>query len=45
MLDVEIKKLLDETRGMWADRTEEEIVGKFRKADEASTHKIRARKW
>lgn len=41
----ETKKILDATRGMWADRTEEEIVGKFRRADEASTRKIRARRW
>jgi hypothetical protein len=40
----DIKKLLDETRGMWANRTEEEIVGRFRRADEATTRKIRSRK-
>lgn len=40
-----IKKLVDETRGIWSDRTEEEIRGRFREADEASTRKIRARNW
>lgn len=40
-----LKKLVDETRGIWADRTEEEIRGRFREANEASTRKIRARKW
>jgi len=42
---VETKKLLDAVEGMWAHRTEEEIRGRFREADEASTRKIRARKW
>lgn len=40
-----LKILVDETRGIWADRTEEEIRGRFREANEASTRKIRARKW
>lgn len=39
------KKLLNELRGMWADKTEEELVGRFREADEKATRKIRARKW
>ncbi len=41
----ETKKLLDSIRGMWADKTEEELVGRFREADEKATRKIRARKW
>lgn len=41
----ETKKVLDRVRGMWADKTEEELVGRFREADEAATRKIRARKW
>ncbi len=41
----ETKKLLNELRGMWADKTEEELVGRFREANEKSTRKIRARKW
>ncbi len=39
------KKLLSELRGMWADKTEEELVGRFREANEKATRKIRARKW
>ena len=39
----ETKKWLDKTRGMWANRTEEEIRGPFKRADEASTRKIRSR--
>ncbi|KAF0246765.1 MAG: hypothetical protein FD167_3439 [bacterium] len=39
------KRILDETRGMWAHRSEKEIRARFRKADLASTKKIRARKW
>lgn len=41
----ETKKLLDKIRGMWAHRTEEEIRGKFKKADELSIKKIRSRNW
>ena len=41
----ETKKILDKVEGMWAHRTEDEIRGRFREADEASTRKIRARKW
>lgn len=41
----ETKKILDETRGMWAHRSEKEIRARFRKADLASTRKIRARNW
>lgn len=41
----ETKRLLDKTRGMWADRTEEEIRGPFREADRKSTARIRSRKW
>ncbi|OGH47013.1 MAG: hypothetical protein A3A51_01890 [Candidatus Levybacteria bacterium RIFCSPLOWO2_01_FULL_39_10] len=39
------KKLLNELRGMWIDKTEEELVGRFREADKKATRKIRARKW
>lgn len=41
----ETKKLLDRIRGMWADKTEEELVGRFREADRLATKKIRSRKW
>lgn len=41
----ETKRILDETRGMWAHRSEKEIRARFRKADLATTRKIRARKW
>ena len=41
----EVKKWLDKTRGMWADRTEEELRGRFREADRKATLKIRSRKW
>ena len=41
----ETKKLLDRVEGMWADRTEEEITGRFREASRKATAKIRARKW
>lgn len=41
----ETKKWLDKTRGMWADRTEEEIRGRFREADKKTTLKIRSRNW
>ena len=40
-----VKKWLDETRGMWADRTEEEITRRFKEADRKTTFKIRRRKW
>lgn len=36
----ETKRILDETRGMWAHRSEKEIRARFRKADLASTRKI-----
>lgn len=39
------KKILDATRGMWADRTEEEIRAKFKKAERRTMEKIRARNW
>lgn len=41
----ETEKLLDRMYGMWADKTEEELVGRFREADRLATKKIRARKW
>lgn len=41
----ETKKILDKTRGMWKHLTEEQISGRFNKADLAATKKIRARKW
>lgn len=42
---IEAKKWLDATRGMWADRSEEEITKRFREADKKTTLKIRRRKW
>lgn len=42
---IEVKKWLDETRGMWAHRSEEEITRRFKEADRKSTLKIRRRKW
>ena len=41
----ETKRILDETRGMWAHRSEKEIRARFRRADLATTRKIRSRKW
>lgn len=41
----ETRKLLDKVRGMWAHRTEAEITGRFREADELSMKKIRSRNW
>lgn len=41
----EVKKWLDETRGMWAHRSEEEITGRFKEANKKSTLRIRRRKW
>lgn len=41
----ETKKLLDRIYGMWADKTEEELTGRFKEADRLATKKIRARKW
>lgn len=38
-----MKKLLAEVWGMWADRTEDEIRGPFRRASRATTDRIRAR--
>lgn len=40
-----MKKWLDETRGMWAGRSEEEIRARFREADKKTTLKIRRRHW
>lgn len=39
----ETEKLLDEVWGMWADKSEEELTGRFQEADLASTKAIRAR--
>ena len=39
------KKWLERTRGMWADRSEEEIRGRFKEADRKATLRIRRRKW
>lgn len=41
----EMKKWLDATRGMWANRTEEEIGARFREADKKTTLRIRRRHW
>lgn len=41
----EMKRWLNETRGMWADRSEEEIRAKFKEADRKTTLKIRRRHW
>ena len=41
----ETKKLLDRMHGMWVDRTEEEITGRFKEADKKTTLKIRRRRW
>lgn len=41
----EMNKWLDETRGMWAGRSEEEIRGRFKEADRKTTLKIRRRHW
>lgn len=41
----ETKKLLDETRGMWAQLNEKDISGRFEEADTLATKRIRARKW
>ncbi len=41
----ETKKILDSIYGMWADKTEEELTGRFKEADRLATKKIRARKW
>lgn len=40
---IEAKKWLDETRGMWADRSEREITGRFKEADKKTTFRIRSR--
>lgn len=39
------KKILDETRGIWANRTEKEIRAKFKAAELKTMKKIRARNW
>lgn len=39
------KKILDETRGMWADRTEKQIRARFKQAELKTMKKIRARNW
>ncbi len=39
------KKWLDRTRGMWADKSEGEIRGRFKEADKKATLRIRRRKW
>ncbi len=41
----DMKKWLDETRGIWADRSEAEIRGRFKEADRKTTLKIRRRHW
>ncbi len=39
------KRILDETRGIWANRTEKEIRSKFKQAELKTMKKIRARNW
>ncbi len=39
------KKILDETRGIWADRTEKQIRARFKEAERKTMKKIRARNW
>lgn len=41
----EMRRWLDETRGIWADRSEEEITARFKEADTKTTLKIRKRYW
>jgi len=41
----ETEKLLDATRGLWAGRSEVETGSRFRKANLASSRKIRERNW
>lgn len=39
----ELKMILDKTWGMWADKTEEELVGNFRRADSAYSKRLKKR--
>ncbi len=39
------KKILDETRGIWADRTEKQIRARFKEVERKTMKKIRARNW
>ncbi len=39
------KKILDATRGIWADRTEKEIRAGFKKAELKTMKKNRSRNW
>ncbi len=39
------QKILDETRGMWANRTEKEIRARFKLAELKTMKKIKARNW
>ena len=41
----ETKRILDETRGIWADRTEKQIRARFKEAELKTMKKIRARNW
>lgn len=41
---IEVEKWLNETRNMWADRSENEIRGRFKEADRKTTLRIRKRK-
>lgn len=43
--NAETKRLLNATRGIWADRSKKEIGGKFREANLASSRRIRSRNW
>lgn len=39
------KKILDETRGMWSNRTEKQIKARFKQAELKTMKKIKARNW
>lgn len=41
----ETKRLLNATRGIWANRAEKEITGRFKEANLTSTRRIRSRVW
>lgn len=39
------KKILDDTRGIWGNRTEKQIRARFKEAERKTMEKIRARNW
>ncbi len=41
----ETKKILDETRGIWANRTEKQVRARFKEAERKTMEKIKARNW